>query len=123
MPSSGETTMKRSGRVQPLGMQGAEPGLGDRRAGIAAEQRVGGGAGQSAVPGDQVPHDRADQPAEDHAGIHDVDVDQPLADRLRHRGADHEGGDEVEEGRPEAPRRPGVSTRVETTVAIELALS
>ena len=50
------------------------------------------------------------------------EVDHARADRLRHRGAEAEGGDEVEERGPDH-RLPGDSTRVDTTVAIELAAS
>ncbi len=39
-PISGATTMKMSVLVQPAGMMAPKPGLGHRRAGVAAEQRV-----------------------------------------------------------------------------------
>ena len=119
---SGARTMKISVLVQPDGMIAPKPALRDRRAGVAADERVRRAGRQAEVPGDQVPDDRAEQAAEDHAERDDVEVDHPLADRLRHGGAEREGGDEVEERRPDH-RLPGESTRVETTVAIEFAAS
>ena len=47
----------------------------------------------------------------------------PGADGLGDRGAEDECRGEIEERRPDAPPVPGDSTRVETTVAIELAAS
>ena len=49
-------------------------------------------------------------------------IDETGADGLGDRRAGGEGGHEVEERRPD-DRLPGDSTRVETTVAIELAAS
>ena len=81
-----------------------------------------GGAGKPQIPGDEIPDDGAEEAGEDDVGIDHADVDQSLADRLGHGGADDERGHEVEERGPE-DRDPGVRTRVETTVAMELALS
>ncbi len=63
------------------------------------------------------------RPPENHVGIDDADVDQALADGLGNRGADDKGRHEIEEGRPEDRLFRGLDTRVDTTVAIELALS
>ena len=49
-------------------------------------------------------------------------VDDPLGDRGRDLEGD-EGADEVEDRRPSRPRFRGESARVETLVAIELAVS
>mgnify|MGYP003693659893 CR=1 FL=1 len=66
MPMSGDMTMKISVFVQPDGISDDHPALRDRRARIAADQRVRRAGRQPDIPGDQVPDDRADQPAEDH---------------------------------------------------------
>ena len=66
MPMSGASTMKISVSVHPLDDDGDEAGLGDGRAGVAAEERVRRARRQSVVPGHQVPDDRAGQPGEDH---------------------------------------------------------
>ena len=63
---SGASTMKISVLVQPDEDDRAEAGLGHRRAGVAADQRVRRAGRQAVVPGDQVPDDRADQAGEDH---------------------------------------------------------
>ena len=58
--------MKMSVFVQPETMIAPNPALRDRRAGVAAEQRVRRARRQAVVPGDQVPDDRAEQAREDH---------------------------------------------------------
>ena len=63
------------------------------------------------------------QAAEDHVAYHTtLGCTTPLPDRHRHVGAEHVGGHEIEERGPDhgLQRR---ETRVETTVAIELAAS
>ena len=58
-------------RLGPAGRDDrAEAGLRDRRARVAAEQRVRGAGGQPVVPGEQVPEDRAGEAGEDHAERH-----------------------------------------------------
>ena len=100
-PISGASTMKMSVFVQRRDDDADEAGLGDRRARIAAEQRVRRARRQPAVPRDQVPDDGADQPREDDGEGHDVEVDHAGADGLRDAGAEDECGDEVEERRPD----------------------
>ena len=63
---SGASTMKISVLVQPATMIALAPGLGHRRPGVAADERVRRAGRQPVVPGDQVPDDRADQAGEDH---------------------------------------------------------
>ena len=65
-----------------------EAGLGHRRAGVAADQRVRRAGRQAEVPGDQVPDDRAGQAAEDDREGDDLDVDHPGADGLGDRRAE-----------------------------------
>ena len=68
MPISGATTMKISVFVQPEAMIADQAGLGDRRARIAADERMRRAGRQPEVPRDQVPDDGADQAAEDDGG-------------------------------------------------------
>ena len=100
-PMSGESTMKISVFVQPREMIALKPGLRDRRAGVAADERVRGARRQAVVPGDQVPDDGADQPGEDDREGDDGEVDHARADGLGDRRAEDEGGDEIEERGPD----------------------
>ena len=70
-----------------------------------------------------VPGDRADQRAEHHVVVDDARVDDALADRGGDAQVEDEDRDEVEEGGEDAPPGCGLSTPVETTVAIEFAAS
>ncbi len=102
----------------------SSPFIGQTRSGDAADQRVRRTGRQTEPPGDQIPDDRADQTGQHHLDIDRigaVDLDD-LGDRIGHSRGEHEHGDEIEEGRPETATR-GLSTRVETTVAMELAAS
>ena len=123
MPSSGEITMNAAVLMMPGASSGAVPALAMRGADHAADERVRGARRNAVVPGDEVPRDRADQRAED----------QPVVDERRDR---------------RCPCRPwrrrcrsktaiatklknaahstacqGLSTPVETTVAMEFAAS
>ena len=100
----------------------APAGLGDRRAGVAADQRVRRARRQTEAPRDEIPDDRADQAGENDGEADDGNVDEAGPDGLGDRRPEGERRDEIEEGRPD-DGLPGVSTRVDTTVAIELAAS
>ena len=65
----------------------------------------------------------ADQRGGDHAVVDDVRIDDVLAHRVGHVQMENEEGDEVEERRPQHGHAAATSTRVETTVATELAAS
>ena len=68
---------------------------------IPADQRVRRARRQAKEPGDQIPHDRAAQTAEDHGERDDVNVDHAGAHGPGHGGSEGEGGDEIEERRPD----------------------
>ena len=131
-PISGERTMNSSSGPHPLPtMMAPKPRLRHRGPGDAADQRVGGAGGQRQEPGEDVPEDRAD-----------------AARRARRRGRRStpvgDGSDDVEisplamvaatpvpktkaatklKNAAQSTACVGVSTRVLTTVAMELAAS
>jgi hypothetical protein len=73
--------------------------------------------GQTEVPRDQVPRDRADQAGEDDVEPDRADVHDPACDGRRDLERD-EGADEIEIAALTTAAR-GESARVETDVAIE----
>ena len=111
-------------RLGPAGDDdGAEARLGDGRAGVAAEQRVRRARRQPEVPRDQVPRDRADQAGEDHRVRHDR-RDRPCRSRRSWpRRCRRRIAATKLKNAAHATACSGDSTRVETTVAIELAAS
>ena len=122
-PMSGASTMNRPILMSPAADQRAEPGLDQRRAGEAADERVRRAGRQPPVPGDEVPRDGADQAGEDH----------PLVDDVRSRRRPCRSWSPRCTPKPKAATKlkkaahttacSGVSTRVDTTVAMELAAS
>jgi hypothetical protein len=73
--------------------------------------------------GDQVPRDGAGEPAEDHPLVHHARIHDALAHGLGHLDAEAEGAATKLKKAAHATACMGVSTRVETTVAMELAAS
>ena len=100
MPMSGDRTIKTSVLVQPAGMIAPKPGLGNRRAGVAAEQRVRRARRQSVVPGNQVPDDGAEKARIDHREADDGQIDHAGADGSRDSGSGEERRREIEERGP-----------------------
>ena len=79
--------------------------------------------GNAVIPGDDVPGDGAAQRAEDQMRlIDDARIDDALADGGRDAQVEDEDRDEVEERR-NSTACPGLSTPVDTTVAMEFAAS
>ena len=84
-PISGASTMNMPILMSPLAIERAEPGLDQRRAGEAADERVRRGA--SAAPSHHVIRSHAIAPisaGQDHPLVDDVGVDDALAHRGRH---------------------------------------
>ena len=67
---------------------------------VSTQQRVGRTGGQSEVPGNQVPCDRADEPGQNHVRRNDVHIDA-LNYGFRHMRAESESGYEVEKRGPD----------------------
>ena len=114
--------MKMTVLVMPGQTRALDPDLDQRGADHPADEGVGGAGRQPQVPGDHIPDAGAHEGGEDDASVHDRDVDNALADGVGDVQAEEQEGDEVEEGGPDDGLA-GVSTRVETIVAMELAES
>ena len=123
-PISGESTMNTPIFASPLLDEHAEPGLGHRGARPCRRRgRATSYVGQAEAEVTGSSRSRRSSPAKITPIDQHVLVDDVFGDGRRHMGAEDEERDEVEERRPEPPRSAGSSTRVDTTVAIELAAS
>src|SRR5579872_4045973 len=80
---------------------GVNGGMHHRGAGISADQRMGGGSGQSPPPGKKVPDDGAKQSGHDDVFIDMIEANHALADGLGDGGAKEKSGEKVECGGPE----------------------
>ena len=108
MPSIGAIRMNTSVGIQASGLRASKlcdrpREMADLRhacSGVSTQQRVGRTGGQSEIPGNQVPCDRADEPGQDHIRRNDVHVDA-FDDRFRHMRSERECRDEVTERRPD----------------------
>ena len=110
-----------------LMMPGAEQrrgaGLGERGADHAADERVRGARRNAVVPGDEVPGDGADQRAEDHAVVDERGIDDALAHRGGHGQVEERPRRATLKNAAQSTACQGLSTPVETTVAMEFAAS
>ena len=78
--------------------------------------------GRAEPPRDQVPDDRADERREDEERIDDRRIHDALADRLGDAVSKENAATKLKNA-AQMTAWPGVSTRVETTVAMEFAAS
>ena len=115
--------MKISVLVQPPTMmrRRARP-CATRRAGIAADQRVRRTGRQAEVPGDQVPDDGADQPARITAEVTTLMSIMPEPIVFATAVPKTNAATKLKNA-AQMTAWPGDRTRVETTVAMELAAS
>ena len=98
---SGESTMKATVMRPFSGDQTGEARLGERSAGVSADQGVRRTGGQSEIPGEQIPHDCAQQAGEHHPGRHQMDIDEAAADGGGDAGSEQICREEVEYGGPD----------------------
>ena len=75
-------------------------GMRDGRAGVTADQGMRRTSGKPKPPRDQIPNNRAYDPAQDHLGSDQAKVDEAFSNRLRHRCSEEECRGEIEECRP-----------------------
>ncbi len=130
IPRSGANTMKASVPVLTARYDRVEAVreavfVGDVRHGsarISSNQRMGRARGQCHPPRDQVPGDGTDQTGQDHMRRDMFEVYHPGTHSFRNTRAEAESSHEVKKA-AQATACKGVSTRVETTVAMELAAS
>ena len=115
--------MKISVLVQPETMMAPKPGLGHGRAGVAAEQRVRRTGRQAEEPRDQVPGDRADAgPTRMTAYVTTSRSTMPDPTVFATAVPKKNAAAKLKNAAT-ATACTGESTRVETTVAMELAAS
>ena len=121
-PMSGATTMKTMVFGPAGGDDGGEARLCDRGTAVASEQGVRRTRRKPEIPRDEVPENSARQARQDYAVGDHIEVHHALANGLGDGRAKEERRDEIENA-AQTTAWPGESTRVDTTVAMELAAS